>query len=164
MEKDLQFLLKKALFFLKFRPRTEKELCDYLFKKIKTTHYSTDDVKKVVEKLKEMSFLDDKKFIEEYVSLRLKNNPRSPKVLFLELRKKGINEELIKDYFLKNQVDEEKLAFSLIKKRWWRWININPKKRLKKAFDFLARRGFSFEICKKAIEKLSQSGKIELEI
>jgi SOS response regulatory protein OraA/RecX len=35
MENDLQFLFKKALYFLKFRPRTEKEVFDYLLKKIK---------------------------------------------------------------------------------------------------------------------------------
>ena len=164
MEKDLQFLLNKALFFLKFRARTEKEVFDYLLKKIKNTSYSTDDIKKVIEKLKEMDLLNDKKFIESYVSFRLKNNPKSQKVLILELRKKGIAENLINDYFSQNQVNEEELAFLLLKKRWIRWYRLEEKKRLKKAFDFLARRGFSFEVSKKTIEKLSNLGKIELDI
>jgi regulatory protein len=164
MENDLQFLFQKALYFLKFRPRTEKEVYDYLLKKIKSTHYSTDDVEKVIEKLKEMDLLNDKKFIEDYVSFRSKNNPKSKKVLILELRKKGVTENLINEYFSQNQVDEEELAFLLLKKRWPRWAGIDKKKRFKKAFDFLARRGFSFEIAKKTIEKLSQSCKIELDI
>jgi len=164
MENDFQFLFNKALFFLKFRPRTEKEVFDYLLKKIKKTHYSTDDIKKVIEKLKEMDLLNDKKFIEDYVSFYLKNNPKSQKVLILELRKKGVDENLISEYFFQNQVDEEELAFLLLKKRWPRWAGIDKKKRLKKAFDFLARRGFSFDISRKTVEKLSQSGKIELNI
>ena len=164
MENDLQFLFNKALFFLKFRPRTEKEVYDYLFKKIKSTHYSTDDVEKVIEKLKEMDLLNDKKFIEDYVSFYSKNNPKSKKVLTLELLKKGVNKNLIDEYFLKNQLDEEELAFLLLKKRFSRWALIDKKKRLKKAFDFLARRGFSFDISRKTVEKLSQSGKIELNI
>jgi len=158
---DLQFLFKKALFFLKFRPRTEKEVFDYLFKKIKNTHYSTDDVKKVIEKLKDIGLLNDKKFIEEYVSFRLKNNPKSQRILQFELLKKGVNKDLIDEYFSQNQVDEEGLAFSLLKKIWLRWLDFDEKKRFKKALDFLARRGFNFETAKKTIEKLSQSGKIK---
>jgi len=158
---NFQFLLNKALFFLKFRSRTEKEVFDYLLKKIKNTSYSTDDIKKVIEKLKEMDLLNDKKFIEDYVSYRLKNNPKSQKVLILELRKKGVDESLINEYFSQNQINEEELAFLLLKKRFPRWLNLDGKKRLKKAFDFLARRGFSFEVSKKTIEKISQLGKIE---
>jgi regulatory protein len=164
MENDLQFLFKKVLYFLKFRPRTEKEVFDYLLKKIKKTHYSTDDIKKVIEKLKEMDLLNDKKFIEEYVSFYLKNNPKSKKVLTLELLKKGVNKNLIDEYFLKNQLDEEEIAFLLLKKRWKRWQDLEEKKRLKKAFDFLGRRGFSFDTVKKVVEKLEESGKIELDI
>ena len=164
MKNDLQFLFNKALFFLKFRPRTEKEVYDYLLKKIKSTHYSTNDVEKVIEKLKEMDLLDDKKFIEEYVSFYSKNNPKSKKVLTLELLRKGVDKDLIDEYFLKNQLDEEELAFLLLKKRFPRWALIDKKKRLKKAFDFLGRRGFSFETVKKVIEKLKESGKIELNI
>jgi len=164
MKNDLQFLFNKALFFLKFRPRTEKEVYDYLLKKIKSTHYSTNDVEKVIEKLKEMDLLDDKKFIEEYVSFYSKNNPKSKKVLTLELLRKGVDKDLIDEYFLKNQLDEEELAFLLLKKRFPRWALIDKRKRLKKAFDFLGRRGFSFETVKKVIEKLEESGKIELDI
>jgi len=164
MKNDLQFLFNKALFFLKFRPRTEKEVYDYLLKKIKSTHYSTNDVEKVIEKLKEMDLLNDKKFIEEYVSFYSKNNPKSKKVLTLELLRKGVDKDLIDEYFLKNQLDEEELAFLLLKKRFPRWALIDKRKRLKKAFDFLGRRGFSFETVKKVIEKLEESGKIELDI
>ena len=164
MENDLQFLFNKALYFLKFRPRTEKEVFDYLLKKIKKTHYSTDDIKKVIEKLKEMDLLNDKKFIEDYVLYRLKNNPKSQKILQFELLKKGVNKDLIDEYFSYNQVNEEESAFFLLKKRFPRWAGIDKKKKLKKAFDFLARRGFSFDISRKTVEKLSQSGKIELDI
>jgi len=164
MKNDLQFLFNKALFFLKFRPRTEKEVYDYLLKKIKSTHYSTNDVEKVIEKLKEMDLLNDKKFIEDYVSFYSKNNPKSKKVLTLELLKKGVDKNLIDEYFLKNQLDEEEQVFLLLKKRFPRWALIDKKKRLKKAFDFLGRRGFSFETVKKVVEKLEESGKIELDI
>mgnify|MGYP000019106448 CR=1 FL=1 len=162
MKSDIQFLLNKALFFLKFRSRTEKEVFNYLLKKIKNTSYSTDDIKKVIEKLKEMDLLNDKKFIEEYVAFRSKNNPKSKKVLILELRKKGVDESLIDEYFSHNQINEEELAFLLLKKRWSRWLDLDEKKRLKKAFDFLVRRGFDFEVAKKTIEKLEESDKIKL--
>jgi len=164
MKEDITFLLNKAYFFLKFRPRTEKEVYDYLLKKIKKTHYSTNDIKKVIEKLKEMNLLNDKKFIEDYVSFRLKNNPKSQRVLIYELRKKGLGEDLINDYFSYNQVNEEELAFLLLKKRWPRLLKHNKKDRLKKAFDFLLRRGFDFSTARKTVEKFEGYGKIDLDI
>jgi len=154
MDNNLDYLLNKAYFFLKFRPRTEKEIRRYLQKKIKKIHYSLNDVDKVVDKLKEMGLIDDKNFIDIYVNFYLKNNPKSEKLLTLELRKKGINSDLITDYFSKNKIDEEEIAYKLLKKRWSRFLKLKKEERLKKAVDFLLRRGFSFFLARKTVEKL----------
>lgn len=154
MNSDLLGLLNKAYFYLKFRPRTEKEIRSYLYKKIKTKHWSKDDVEKVIEKLKKEDLIDDKKFIDLFVRDRLALKPKGKKVLIQELRQKGISDELIENYFSKNQINEEKLALEILKKRWLRFKNLDSQKRFEKSARFLISRGFDFNLVKKTIDKL----------
>ena len=60
MDDDLQTLLNYAYFFLKFRPRTKKEVRAYLLKKIKKRHWSTDDVEKAIKQLEEQNKIVEK--------------------------------------------------------------------------------------------------------
>ncbi|GIW64427.1 MAG: hypothetical protein KatS3mg092_0360 [Patescibacteria group bacterium] len=151
---DLSFLFNKAYFYLKFRPRTEKEIRDYLYKKIINTHFSRLQVEEVIEKLKEQGLIDDKKFVELYIKDRLLLKPKGEKMLKKELKAKGIKDDLIDDYFQNNSIDEEKIAKELLKKRWSRFQNLDINKIKEKAFRFLLSRGFSYEVVKKTIEDL----------
>lgn len=155
MDKD--FLLNKAYFFLKFRLRTEKEIRDYLYKKIINTHYSRDDVEEVIKNLKEQGLINDEKFIEAYVNDQLSFKPKGKKFLINKLKQKGINEKLIEKFFSENQIDEEKLAFEILKKRWLRLKDLSFEKRYQKAMRFLLGRGFNFSLAKKTFEKLNTS-------
>lgn len=154
MNEDLHTLLNKAYFYLKFRPRSEKEIRDYLYKKIKSKHWSRDDAEEVIEELKKEGLIDDKKFIDLYVRDRTALKPKGKMLLIRELKQKGINEELIEEYFSINKIDEEKLALQILQKRWSRFKSLDSKKRFEKTARFLVSRGFSFDICKKTIEKL----------
>lgn len=154
MNDNLLPLLNKAYFFLKFRPRTEKEIRDYLYKKIKTKHWSRDDVEIVIEKLKEKDFINDERFIELFVRDRTMLKPKGKRLLIKELKLKGIKDELIDNFFLKNEVDEEKLAFQILSKRWPRFKSLDSKKQYEKSVRFLLSRGFSYDIVKKTIEKI----------
>lgn len=152
---DLLSLLNKAYFFLKFRPRSEKEIRDYLYKKIKSTHWSRDDAEKVIEELIKKDLIDDNKFIDWFVRNRTTLKPKGQRVLVRELKQKGIADELIEKYFLENNLDEEKLALQILTRRWERYKNLDSKKRFEKAARFLMSRGFSYDLTKRAIEDLS---------
>lgn len=153
---DLSFLLNKAYFFLKFRIRSEKEIRNYLYKKITKTSYSKEDVEKVIEKLKEQELINDEKFIEIYVKDRLSIKPKSIKLLKKELIEKGINKNLIEKYFSENEINEEKIALSLLEKKWERFKKLDEKKRFEKSIRYLLSRGFSYELAKKAFEELNK--------
>jgi len=157
MNKDLLILLNKAYFFLKFRPRTEKEIREYLYKKIKTKHWSRDDAEKVIEELKEENLVDDKKFIELFVQDRTALKPKGERLLIRELKQKGISDDLIKEYFSKNAINEESLALKILERRWPRFRNLDSKKRFKKSAGFLMSRGFSYDLVKKTIEKCEKN-------
>jgi len=150
---DLQGLLNKAYFYLKFRPRTIWEMRRYLFKKVEKTHWSRADADNIINYLTEEGLLDDKKFIEAFVEERTNLKPKGEYILKQELYKHGIDKGLVDEYFSNNLVDEEKLAEKVLAGRWSRFKNLPPKTRFQKASQFLLRRGFDFEIVKKVVKK-----------
>ena len=154
MNDDLLLLLNKAYFFLKFRPRSEKEIRDYLYKKVAKTHWSREDADKIIENLKEQELIDDGKFVEWFIRQRMTLKPKGERVLRRELLQKGIDEELIDKYFSQNVVDEEALARQILEVRWPRFKNLDSRKRFEKAVSFLGRRGFGFDVIKKTVKKL----------
>ena len=155
MEEDLQGLLNKAFFFLKFRPRTVVEMRRYLYKKIIKTHWSRPDTEKVIDHLVEVELLDDKKFVGMFIEDRKNLKPKGRFVLKQELIKHGIDKKLIDDYFEKNSINEESLAEKALLRRWLRFKNLAPEKRFQKASQFLLRRGFEYETVKKTIKKIT---------
>ncbi|KKQ24495.1 MAG: Regulatory protein RecX [Candidatus Roizmanbacteria bacterium GW2011_GWC2_37_13] len=154
MNDDLLALLNKAYFFLKFRPRSEKEVRDYLYKKIKSKHWSRDDAEKVIGELRKEDLIDDEKFVAWFVRSRTTLKPKGERLLKRELKQKGVSDELIEKYFSENIIDEESLAFKILEKRWLRFKNLDSRKRFEKSTRFLMSRGFSFDLCKSAFEKL----------
>lgn len=156
LEEDLQSLLNQAYFYLKFRPRTEQEIRNYLNKKILKRHYSTDSVEKVINKLKEQGFIDDADFTRMFVETRSKIKPKGKFVLTQELLRHGINKKVIEEYFSENEVDEESLALKTLETRWERLKNLEKRERFQKAAQFLLRRGFGYDLIKKTIEKMEE--------
>lgn len=156
MNDDLLFLLNKAYFFLKFRPRSEKELRDYLYKKVAKTHWSRDDAETIIKNLKKQGLVNDKEFVGWFVRQRAALRPKSQRLLTQELRQKGIKDELIEEYFKTHTVNEERLARQILKKRWVRFKSLTRQKRFEKAARFLISRGFNYDLAKKTIEDLEK--------
>jgi len=154
MDNDLIPLLNIAFFYLKFRPRTIKETRDYLYKKVRTTHWSHEAVDKIIDHLIELKFLDDKEFINYLVTSRTRTNVKGVFAIKQELSRYGVDKELINEYFAKTEIDEEALAEKILTSRWPRLKTLPKQKRFEKAIGFLQRRGFNFEVSRKTIEKL----------
>lgn len=154
MNDDLLPLLNKAYFFLKFRPRSEREVRDYLYKKVAKTHWSREAADKVIEKLKEQELIDDEKFIDWFVRMRTTLKPKGQRALVRELKLKGIKQDPIDKYFSVNTVDEETLAFDLLERRWARYKNLDSRKRFEKAVRYLMSRGFGYDLIKQTINKI----------
>jgi regulatory protein len=153
---DLQSLLDYAYFFLKFRPRSKKELEIYLYKKIQKRHWSQDDVKKVIQHLEELDLVSDKNFVKWFVEQRMLLKPKSEFALKQELLKHGISKEIIDEYFSSHSINEEELAEKTLRERWYRYKYLDKRKRFEKAASFLQRRGFSFDTITNVIKKLQE--------
>ena len=109
----------------------------------------------IIQKLKQDNYINDKDFVSWFVRSRTNIKPKGERVLRRELMAKGINEDLINEFFVNNPIDEEKLAIKLLEKRWDRYKNLSSQKRYEKASRFLLSRGFTYDLIKKTIEELT---------
>ncbi len=157
MDEDLIPLLNKAYFYLKFRPRSEREVRDYLYKKVSTTHWSRDAADKIIAKLKDQGLINDGEFVAWFIRQRTALKPKSQRLLTRELRQKGVDQELIENHFSKNRIDEGSLAYAVLEKRWPRFKGLPREKRFEKSARFLMSRGFNYDIIKQSINKLEDS-------
>jgi len=155
-EKEIEEIVKKAEFqkaldktyrFAMVRPRSEKEVLDYL--KRKKYHILIYD--KLLEKLKYFDLLDDFKFAKWWVEQRLLLGKKSKRVIEQELLQKGINRNTIEDVLGETKIDEEKMAKELVEKRMYRWEKLDPKLRRQKIAQYLVGKGFGWEIIEKVV-------------
>lgn len=144
-EESYQLCLDKAFLLLSIRMQTEHELWEKLGKK-----YLRKDIGRVIARLKELDYVDDYKFARLWAESRSHNHGTN--ALRTELIKKGLKREII-DEILATIDSQQQLeaARELIKSK--DKAEYSPEERFNKLGGFLSRRGFSYDIIKKALEK-----------
>ena len=149
MSDDLEKLYDKALRFLSFRPRSEKEIIDYLSKKTKKALPVARQEKikdKVLFKLKKQNLINDNEFADWWIDQRMSLRPKGKIALEKELLQKGISRQIIENKL--SAISNQQLiilARKLIKKKLKLYKNLAYLKRKKKLSSFLARRGFDWQ-------------------
>lgn len=152
-EKSAETKVKdKALKFLSIRPRSILELK----KKLEEKKYDLKIIKKTISWLRKEGYLNDKKFAKDWVSNRKKFHPLGKFKLSLELKKKEVPENIIKKEVSKITDKKEILeAKDLAERRIKLYRNLDKYKKREKLIAFLQRRGYSWDVIKEAIEKIS---------
>lgn len=151
---DLPKVLGFAYFYLKFRSRTRAEMVKYLEKKSIRYHFGADLIAAAIAQLEEEKLVDDRQFVEMYVHDRTLLKPRSEFLLRQELLKLGVAKDLINDYFAAHPVEETSLAREALERKKRSFDRLAPEERFRKAVSFLMRKGFSYDISKKAYHTL----------
>ncbi len=146
---DFEKFYNKALKFLSYRPRSEKEIID----KLKSKKASDEVIKKVIKKLKEYKFLDDLEFVRWWIEQRTKMNPKGLRLIKIELKRKGIDDKLIEKINLKDRNDL-KLVKGLVEKRIERYKKMGKWEVYPKLVRYLSSRGFSYDVIKESIDEL----------
>jgi regulatory protein len=163
---DFEKFYNSSLRFLSFRPRSEKEVRDRLKIKYQKSNIKnlTLVIDKVIQKLKEQGFINDEEFTKWWIEQRTKVRPKAIRVITLELKQKGISNEIIesllsKDVPLEEQVSNDlELANKLIEKRIERLRNSSKQEIYQKLGSYLSRRGFDWETIKQSIDELFSKG------
>lgn len=117
-----------------------------------------EDFDRIIERLKELKYLDDDQYIQDYVAERIKIRPRGRRLLMLELRYKGIPQDLVKAAFEEIEIDEERVACVLLTKRVKRWQKLPREKQRMKAYQLLYSRGFGRDAIYKALDACYNRG------
>ena len=150
--------LKEAAYrFLSFRPRSQKELRDYLKKKSKGKE--EDSIEKIVEQLCREGYVNDREFARWWIETRWRaKNPYGPRFIFWELRQKGVavnivEEELSQLYDFRREVLH---ATQLVKRRFKKFLRSNSKKDKfkRRVRNLLYRRGFTADCVREVIKSL----------
>ncbi|MBI3341757.1 RecX family transcriptional regulator [Candidatus Curtissbacteria bacterium] len=148
--------LDLALRQLSVRPRSEKEIVDYLQRKIALYEgikfqeaKDSPIINNVLLKLKKYDYINDKKFTDWFVKSKLKSNPESKRLIQYKLAQKGISKEIIGTYKNRN-LDDTKNAIAAVEKKAERWKKLPLLEFKKKIYHFLSYRGYDFETVQKA--------------
>lgn len=125
------------------RLRSEKEIRDYAWRK----QWSKENLEKVIERLRDRGYLNDERFAASFVRSRATLRNYSARKMKLELRKKGINSEVIEKVLSESEEFDEGQALEKLvaKKR-------NSYDSEQKLIAYLARQGFSYDAIRNALD------------
>lgn len=136
----------RALNFISFQPRTTYEVNA----KLNKLGYSSEMIKKTIERLRENHLLEDREFAQNWAENRAEFKPRGRKLIRLELRKKGIMPEVI-DASIQSIPPEEELAFKAANVYARRLESLDWEHFHDRLTGFLLRRGFDYSATKSAV-------------
>lgn len=153
----------KTLSFLAIRPRSLKEINDYLYNRLVVREKNDKSealrtISVILERLEEGGFVDDFKFSKWLVSQRREGNkPKGDRAIRFELIVKGIKADVV-DKALKRgpedtAVSEEALARAVLKRKETAYKKLSKKERTSKISAFLLRRGFSWDTIRSVIRE-----------
>lgn len=140
-----------AFLLLKFRPRSEKEICLRLRKK----KFTTETIDKTLSFLKDKGFINDGDFARAWVEARLKK-PFGIRRISQELRLKGIDRPLIDCQIdrIKQAYPEKEIVSKIVLKKLKAMKGVAPDKIKRRVYGYLLRRGFSPDIVIETLSKI----------
>jgi regulatory protein len=139
---------QQAMLFLSYRARSESEIRQNLRK-----HEIPDPViEQTLERLRQGGLANDNQFAQAWVENRSTFRPRSRRMMAMELRQKGLNDEAVSSAVA--NVDDEALAYEAAQKRVARYKGLEWNEFRKKLSDFLARRGFSYSVIAPVVTRM----------
>lgn len=119
----------------------------------------------LVETLKKKGMVNDLEFAKAWTEARRKSKQKGIKAIKAELFQKGIDKEIIEEVTTRpsfggrvesRESSEEELAKTALEKKMKYWKNLPPLEFKKKAFEYLMRKGFEYDVVKEIIENFTK--------
>lgn len=136
-----------ALRYLSYRPRSRREVTDYLARK----GHDPAAIDSIVARLTEHRFIDDAAFASSWIASRQALRPRSRRMLEQELLQKGLERSIIAQALaeLGDEGQDQMLDDLIERKR-----RLSQYRDKDKLMQYLARQGFGYDQIKKALARL----------
>lgn len=141
--------LQKCFRLLGLRPRSEKELRD----KLKEKQFDPKIIDQTIKKVAELGYLNDAEFARAFIEMK---KSKGKIAIRFELRRKGVDDEIIKSSLEKYYSSDEETgsALNLAQKKLRTYKKLPPFKIKQKLGQYLAGRGFSWDIIKDALRQI----------
>lgn len=142
-----------ALHFIGYKMRTVQEIR----RKLAEKEFAEETIEKVIAFLEKYGYADDREYCRKYIKEKLRMKPKSGYALKIELRQRGISPRTIDEVMGEMEMDEAGDAFRwLEKKSRGQWPPENEKKK-KQLYDFLLRKGYSYDIIGEAFRQMEEA-------
>lgn len=132
----------RAVDLISRRLRSEKEMRDYAKRK----QWTATNTERVIERLKNHGYLNDKVFAEAFVRSRQSTERYSKRRIERDLRQKGIAPNIIKQV-LPDKSNDKNAIIKLVQKKASRYDDVNKLK------AYLIRAGFNYDDVNQAINE-----------
>ena len=142
-----------ALHYIGYKMRTVKEIRIKLAEK----EFSEEVIEKVITFLEKYGYADDREYCRKYIREKLRMKPKSGYALKIELKQRGISSRVIDEVMAETEVDEEGDAFRWLERKSRGIWPPQDDKQKKKLYDFLLRKGYSYDIIGEAFRQMDEA-------
>ena len=152
---DIRRCYNAAAHFLSYRPRSEPEVRQ----RLKKRGFKPASIDTVMEKLKRQRLVDDTAFARFWTENRQSFSPRSKRLTRLELKQKGIAEDIIEEVVA--TINDEETACLAAQKKMRSLKDADYQTFRRRMGDYLRRRGFGYEVIGSVINRVWQEKETE---
>ncbi len=150
---DVEKAREKALRFLSNRPRSEWEVRQNLLK----AGYGDEAIDRVLERLRGVGLVDDAAFVRYWIDNRAQFRPKGEVALRQELRRKGVEREVIDTALEESEHADHEAAIHAAIAKADRYRQLPREEFAQKLGAYLARRGFDYETVREAVQAAWQA-------
>jgi regulatory protein len=148
-KKEFSKARNKAFELLSYRERTIKEIEDRLRKK----DFSEEVIKAVVDFLLENDYLNEDRFAEMWIRSRKNHHPRGRKLIYKELKNKGVNQKIINSALNQHLSSQEELEMAKYLMEKWLRRRTEEDSSSYKLKNYLANKGFNYDLIYQITDK-----------
>lgn len=147
--------MTRALKLLSYKPRSVAEMRARLNEK---EWADAQVVEQVIARLSELGYLDDEQFAARYADARLTVKPLGRTRLRRDLQRRKVSAQVVEQALEQayEEHSEEELIARAITKRTRLKGAPTTREESKKLFDYLIRRGFSYDLVLKKVRELNK--------
>jgi len=148
-EDSFEEAARVALRFIAYKPRTTAELR----KRLIDGKLSEKAIEHTILRFIETGLINDGQYARDWVDNRQVFHPRSTRMIEYELRRKGVVNADI-EAALADVSDDDQMAYQLANQKINRYANLDLPEFRSKLGGYLARRGFSYEVIARVVNRL----------
>ena len=141
-------LYRRAQRLVGRRPRAAQELQN----RFERDKIPQDVQQEVMRRLKDRGLINDHAFAEAWIENRQVFRPRSARALRMELRQKGVSNEIIEEHLM--NFDDEQAAYAAALKGARRYRSLDWESFRKRMSAYLLRRGFGHSIISSVVTRI----------